>query len=267
MVKRYVTDWARGDFGRDVRAARPSLEAPHVRGQLRVRLPGAPPTTATLIRVRARPGQRPERARRSVSAGDRHHEDLRDAARTLEVPFTGSGSGARVHFSGTLLFPGLRAGEHLRRHVSLAARGNILARDGTPLARGPEPHLADPERRRGDRRHARVRSPPRRPASYAAQGYPASAQVGLDGLERIFQQRLAGTPGGSCSPGRACWRQSAAGARPVGDDDDRPDDRDRGDRRDGQQPGRDHRDRPAQRAGAGAVRDRVLGALSRPARR
>ncbi len=56
---------------------------------------------------------------------------------TLEVPLTGSGSGARVHFSDSLLFPGLRAGERLRRIISLPPRGTLLASDGTPWPRGP----------------------------------------------------------------------------------------------------------------------------------
>src|SRR5207302_5121269 len=39
-------------------------------------------------------------------------------------------------------------------------------------------------------------------ASYASQGYPPGAKVGLDGLERIFQTQLAGTPGGALMSGR-----------------------------------------------------------------
>jgi cell division protein FtsI/penicillin-binding protein 2 len=37
--------------------------------------------------------------------------------------------------------------------------------------------------------------------SYAAQGYPPNAEVGHDGLERVFQRQLAGTPGGTLFAG------------------------------------------------------------------
>ena len=36
---------------------------------------------------------------------------------------------------------------------------------------------------------------------YADEGYPLNAKVGQDGLERIFENQLAGTPGGRCWPG------------------------------------------------------------------
>jgi cell division protein FtsI/penicillin-binding protein 2 len=38
-------------------------------------------------------------------------------------------------------------------------------------------------------------------ASYAARGFPPTAKVGVDGLERIFQDQLAGTPGGTLTAG------------------------------------------------------------------
>lgn len=118
----------------------------------------------------------------------------------LQVPLAGSGSDARVRYSGTLLFPGLRPGETLTRQVALAPRADILASDGTPLAKGPtrSSPISD------------VASPivgtlgpiptPSAPL-YAAAGYPADAKVGQDGLERIFQSDVAGTPGGTLLAG------------------------------------------------------------------
>jgi cell division protein FtsI/penicillin-binding protein 2 len=47
-------------------------------------------------------------------------------------------------------------------------------------------------------------------ARYAAAGYPRGAQVGQDGLERIFQSRLAGTPGGTLVAGRRVLARRAA---------------------------------------------------------
>ena len=129
--------------------------------------------------------------------------------------------------------PGPAPGERLRRRMTLPPRATLLASDGTPLAAGPGPHLADPRRGRADRRHARP--DPGRPGGRRTppQGYPPNAKVGLDGLERVFQSQLAGTPGGTLLAGQPRAGAAApAPATPV-DDDDRPGDRARGGRRDG----------------------------------
>jgi peptidoglycan glycosyltransferase len=134
---------------------------------------------------------------------------------TVNVPLTGSGSSARVRFSGTLVFPGLRAGEQLSRQMSLPPRADLLASDGTPLAQGPGRTSPIPDVAvqvvgslgpipSGDAR------------TYAALGYPPGAKVGLTGLERIFQNRLAGTPGGTLLAGnRALARATAVPGRNV----------------------------------------------------
>ncbi len=118
----------------------------------------------------------------------------------LTVPLHGSGSGARVHLSDEVLFPGLRAGERLRRHMTLPPRGTLLASDGTPLAEGPQRTSPIP-----DVANQIVGTvgpiPVSLSAAYIADGYPRDAQVGLDGLEHIFQRRLAGTLGGALLAG------------------------------------------------------------------
>jgi cell division protein FtsI/penicillin-binding protein 2 len=131
------------------------------------------------------------------------------------VPLADEAGTTRVHFDPVLTFPGLRPGERLRRHVSLAPRAALLASDGTALARGPDrtspiPGVASgivgvlgpiPAADRG---------------SYAARGYPPNAKVGLDGLERIFQPQLAGLPGGELLAGaRTLARTSPTPGRDV----------------------------------------------------
>ena len=120
---------------------------------------------------------------------------------TLEVPLTGSGSGATVHYTSSLLFPGLTGTERLRRHMSLPPRATLFAADGTPLAEGPD--RTSPI---SDIASEIVGTlgpiPPADTATYMAQGYPANAQIGLDGLERVFQTQLAGTPGGVLLAGK-----------------------------------------------------------------
>jgi cell division protein FtsI/penicillin-binding protein 2 len=82
----------------------------------------------------------------------------------------------------------------------LAPRATLLARNGTPLAEGPNrtspiPGIASAI--------AGVLGPipSDQAGSYAAQGYPPDAKVGQDGLERVFQSQLAGTPGGTLFAG------------------------------------------------------------------
>jgi penicillin-binding protein A len=111
------------------------------------------------------------------------------------VPVDSSGSNPTVRFSSTLLFPGLRPGEQLTRRTQLPPRAALLARDGTPMAQGPDRSSSVPD----------VASqivgtlgpiPATLASTYAAAGYPPGAKVGTDGLERIFERQVAGTPGG-----------------------------------------------------------------------
>lgn len=128
---------------------------------------------------------------------------------TLEVPVDDDGSGPQVHFSPSIVFPGLRPGESLHRVTHLAARGTIRADDGTPLAEGPDrtspiPQVAD----------AIVGSlgpiPRDEAAYYMSLGYPANARVGQDGLELVFQNKLAGRIGGTLLAGRRVLASVAA---------------------------------------------------------
>jgi cell division protein FtsI/penicillin-binding protein 2 len=119
---------------------------------------------------------------------------------TLQVTLSGSGDTSRIHLTSPLLFPGLRDDEGLMRTTTLGPRGNILASDGTALAQGPGrtspiPTIA------GQVVGQLGAIPSDQKSIYSALGYPADAQVGLDGLERIFQHRLAGTPGGTLKAG------------------------------------------------------------------
>jgi penicillin-binding protein A len=119
----------------------------------------------------------------------------------------GGGEGARVAWSRSLTFPGLHEGELLGRRTALPRRATLLARDGTVLAESP------PTASAGSQSAGLARSSPlgevasavlgtvgeapaaRRPA-LEAEGLPASAIVGLTGLERALDDRLRGTPGG-----------------------------------------------------------------------
>jgi cell division protein FtsI/penicillin-binding protein 2 len=144
-----------------------------------------------------------------VGAFDGHQIRVSMVARTIAfgrlrepllVPLAETHSGPAVRFATTLLFPGLRPGEVLHRTSTLAPRASLLARDGTPLAEGPSRSSPIPGIAAGIV-GVLGRIPADQAASYAAIGYPRGAKVGTDGLERIFERRLAGTPGGTLFAG------------------------------------------------------------------
>ena len=114
---------------------------------------------------------------------------------TVHLPMVDEDDRPGVDWRAEQVFPGLRRGEQLTRETTLAARGAILARDGTPLAKGPDrlsdlgPLAAEVAGRVGP-------APPERADELAQRGVPEGAPVGLNGLEREFDERLAGMPGG-----------------------------------------------------------------------
>jgi peptidoglycan glycosyltransferase len=111
----------------------------------------------------------------------------------LRIPFSGGG----IAWGPSLAFPGLRRGEHLEGHVELAPRAPILAADGSPLARGPAGARVHPLGGAAIDVTGEVGSAPtdELPA-LAREGFPPGTPVGVDGLERDFNARLAGRPGG-----------------------------------------------------------------------
>lgn len=136
-------------------------------------------------------------------------------AGTVRLAIEGEGEGARIAWSPNLVFPGLRLGERLTRRTRLPPRAAILARDGTPLAAGPErssPLGAGAAEIRG----ALGPPPLERSTALRSAGVPDDALVGLSGLERVLDARLLGRPGGELLAGvRVLARSSPRAARPV----------------------------------------------------
>jgi cell division protein FtsI/penicillin-binding protein 2 len=115
-------------------------------------------------------------------------------AAELDLPYADDG----VEWDETLVFPGLRAGEELAADVELAERAPILARDGTALAEGPAEEREHPLGSAaidvtGEVGEAAEEDRPR----LARHGFPPETPVGISGIERAFNDRLAGKPGGS----------------------------------------------------------------------
>jgi peptidoglycan glycosyltransferase len=213
LVSRYVTAWAAGDYP-GMYALLDAGSRQHIsEAQFEADYRNAA-DAATLEAIV--PGQIQSRVGDVIPVRVRVRTTVFGTLREiLQVPIAGSGSGASVHFSGTLVFPGLRPGEQLTRHSALAPRADLLASDGTPLARGPARTSPIPDVA-GQIVGTLGAIPAADLAGYEARGYPADAKVGLDGLERVFQGRLAGRPGGTLLAGnRALATVAPVPAAPV----------------------------------------------------
>jgi penicillin-binding protein A len=193
LVTNYTHAWAAGDYPKMYALLSPDSQ----QGMSETRFAAAyrrDATTATLVKLiparvgKPQAGEIPVR----MQVETRLFGTLRE---TVQVPFDGSGSSATVHFLPSLLFPGLQANERLSRHMSMPPRATLFAADGTPLAQGPGRTSPIPD---VAVQIAGVLGPipSDQTAMYAAQGYPPNTKVGQDGLERVFQAQLAGTPGG-----------------------------------------------------------------------
>lgn len=113
----------------------------------------------------------------------------------LSLPFEGPDDDPHIDWSRNLTFPGVLRGSRLERRTRLAARADILARDGRALAKGTQRTSA-----LGSAASSIVgrldAPPPERAARLRELGFPEGVQVGVSGLERVFDERLAGRPGG-----------------------------------------------------------------------
>jgi peptidoglycan glycosyltransferase len=110
----------------------------------------------------------------------------------------------RVAWDPSLVFPGLPGGATLARRSEAPRRAKILSRDGKTLARGPAGARTSPPGEVASSVAGRVapaESSGEREALYA-RGFPRDQPVGETGLERAFEQGLAGRPGGELLAGR-----------------------------------------------------------------
>ncbi|HEU4978460.1 MAG TPA: penicillin-binding transpeptidase domain-containing protein, partial [Solirubrobacteraceae bacterium] len=152
--------------------------------------------TARALRI-GRPFRRAGAWRVPVTATTRIFGTVRGS---VALPMTSGSGPVRIAWTPSLTFPGLRAGERLTRRLALPPRADLLARDGTPLAQGPD--RSSPLGALASQVTGTVGPiPPARLPALRAAGVPADAQVGVNGLERILDDRLRGEPGGDLLAG------------------------------------------------------------------
>src|SRR6201999_1140571 len=112
----------------------------------------------------------------------------------LDLPWDEGG----IAWSPNLVFPGLRRGEELEAETELAPRAPILAADGTPLAEGPATEREHPLGSAAIDVTGEVGEASEEDMeALSRQGFAPDTPVGVSGLERAFNSRLAGKPGGT----------------------------------------------------------------------
>jgi cell division protein FtsI/penicillin-binding protein 2 len=148
---------------------------------------------------------------KSLEPGSAHDPDSSGGASAVPVPITVSTTAfgrfedelvlpfadGGVEWDPSLVFPGLRGGEHLESEIELAPRAAILANDGTPLAEGPANEREYPLGSTaidvvGELGTASEDQLPK----LSRHGFGPDTPVGISGLEQAFNTRLAGKPGG-----------------------------------------------------------------------
>jgi hypothetical protein len=204
VVRRFARAWERGDYGA-MHALLAHAAAARVPLKSFTRRYGTAAATATTTSVRAGEPSRPRdgAVELPVTVRTRVFGTIRA---TLRIPVRTEDERPRIAWAQRLVFPGLRDGERLHRRTNLPRRADLLARDGTPLAQGEArtSPLASASAIAG----ALGPVPDERAQELRAAGVPDDAQVGTTGLERVFDDRLRGTPGGVLLAGD---RQIAAG--------------------------------------------------------
>ena len=199
IATRFLDAWARGDYRAMYAELSPAeREAVTLRRFTRAYTQAA--GVATLERVR-RSGPLVERPdgvfATRLRARTRVFGELQGRMR---ISVVGDGDAAGVDWERTMVFPGMRRGERLSRDVTMPPRAALQARDGTVISEGPD-------RSATNALAVEVRGsvgpiPEEEAAEYAELGYPEDAEIGLTGLERQFEPRLAGTFGGTLRSGR-----------------------------------------------------------------
>jgi transpeptidase family protein/penicillin-binding protein len=124
----------------------------------------------------------------------------------------------KVSWSSNLVFPGVPRGAELKRTTVAPRRAPILAHGGKTIVGGPASARTSPQGGVGSS-IAGTMGQPATPADrekLVARGFPPDTPVGLSGLERAFEEQVAGTPGGTLSAdGRVLAHTSPHASPPV----------------------------------------------------
>jgi penicillin-binding protein A len=188
----FAEAWERGDYGAMYDMLDDASREVHTRREFEAAYRRAAATaTATGVQARDPEGERDGSVTVPIEVRTRVFGTVR--AR-LRLPVHEE----EVTWGPLLTFPGLRRGEVLARDSDPPERATLLSRDGKVLAEGPAAARSSPleaiagsisgtlapEETAAERR------------ALWADGFPRRWPTGQNGLERAFEDRLAGRPGG-----------------------------------------------------------------------
>lgn len=121
------------------------------------------------------------------------------------------GDNTKIAWIPSNAFPDLQPGQQLTRNTTMPDRGSLLTSDRQVLAEGAARTSAVPAIS-GEVVGQLGPIPPERAMEINALGIPPDAQVGISGLELIFQPQLAGLPSGTLSAGTRVIARSSGSA-------------------------------------------------------
>lgn len=212
-VQRFAHAWDRGDFAAMRRETTTDVQDRYRGGAFAERYEAAAGTATVSALKTGRPREAGDgKWKLPVVLRTRAFGTVRG---DVALDVVKDGDHARIRWTPNLVFPGLAAGERLQRTTRMPDRADLLARDGTPLAHGAE-RSSTLGAAAGAIVGALGPIPADRKARDAELGYPDDAQVGISGLERAFDEQLAGTPGGELRAGvRLLAQRAPRKAAPV----------------------------------------------------
>ncbi|MBJ7520037.1 MAG: hypothetical protein JHC84_10110 [Solirubrobacteraceae bacterium] len=194
LADRYAQAWAKQDY-----AAMHALISPEAQERYPLErfegLHREAASTATVLRLRAGAATEVEDDVVTVPTAVRTNAFGSLRAR-FALPVVETDGARRIAWAPYLAFPGLNPGERLRRDTELPERGSLSARDGTLLANGQD-RASETQEDLGGLVGELGPIPESRRGELRALGVPGDARVGISGLERAFDERLIGTPGGT----------------------------------------------------------------------
>jgi cell division protein FtsI/penicillin-binding protein 2 len=200
LAARFAAAWERGDFTamHAMLTSRAREQWPLRRFARVYRRAALTATTASLDASRPRPPAG-DAVTVPVDIRTRVFGTLRQR---LTLPLgDGEDGDPAVAWAPHLVFPGLHPGERLDRNTRMPERATIETRDRKAIAKG-DARLSDLDPLVSEIAGRVGPAPRERAEELAARGVPEGAPVGLTGLEREFDTRLAGTPGGELLAGR-----------------------------------------------------------------
>ncbi len=192
VVEMFASSWQRGSYGRMYALLTPTAR----RRESLARFAAAYDTAARAATTQslATGVPQPGRGGGMMLAVDVHTQLFGTIGGTIRLRLIETGNGPRISWTPAACFPGLRGTEQVTRIMVPSRRGSVLAANGQRLSAGPSG--SDPLGAAGETIAGIVGRPT------AAQRGAGITSVGITGLERDYNEELAGRLGAELLLGR-----------------------------------------------------------------